>query len=171
MLVNHLPATKVEGNELPPELYEHLTNLLQNLRVQNYSEIGFLPPENGLNQRQSCSVLDDVQVVEKLSDLDRKMLDLTRDLATHRFLTLNCEGPDKERPQIVILLALEGKPLIIRVNKVLQNYAESGSGEKGFDLIKKAMRPLLQLLFGGHIVVIGSEVDKDLRCLKRVFQL
>ena len=70
MLVNHLPATKVEGNQLLPELYERLTSVLQTLKAQKYSEIG---------QKPSCSVLDDVQVVEKLSDLDRQMLDFTRD--------------------------------------------------------------------------------------------
>ena len=98
MLVNHLPPTDVKGDQLPPELYERLTSVLQNLKAQKYSEIG---------QKPSCSVLDDVQVVEGLSDLVRQMLDLTRDVAKHRFLSLDCEGPDKERPQIVVLLALE----------------------------------------------------------------
>ena len=145
MLVNYLPAVG-KGKEMPTELSKPLLTLLQTqLYAPNY--------EGGSIE---------VDVVNKGTDLKLLMLDLTQEkVAEHKFLSLSCEGVEKERPKIILLLPLGANPVIIRVDKILE--------QSELDLVKKAMRPLLQLISNGRIVVIGHKIQKHMRSLRQFF--
>ena len=123
MLVNYLAAVG-KGNEMPTELSKPLLTLLQ---TQLYA-----PNYEGGSIR--------VDVIDKGSDLKLLMLDLTQEkVAEHKFLSLSCcKGVEKEGPNIILLLPLGANPVIIRVDKILE--------QSELDLVKKAMRPLLQLI-------------------------
>ena len=64
----------------------------------------------------------------------------------HRLLSDSCEGVEKERPKIIFLLALGADPVMIRVDKILENGSKRAGEEIELELVKKAMRPLLQLI-------------------------
>ena len=153
MLVNYLAAVG-KGNEMPTELSKSLLTLLQTqLYAPNY--------EGGSIQ---------VDVVDKGSDLKLLILDLTQEKVTeHKFLSLSCKGVEKESPNIILLLPLGANLVIIRVEKILEHGSQRRGEESELDLVKKAMRPLLQLISNGRIVVIGHKIQKHMRSLRQFF--
>ena len=130
MLVNYLAAVG-KGNEMPTELSKPLLTLLQTqLYAPNY--------EGGSIQ---------VDVIDKGSDLKLLMLDLTQEkVAEHKILSLSCKGVEKERPNVILLLPPGANPVIIRVDKILEHSSQRRGEESENNLVKKAMRPLLQLI-------------------------
>ena len=156
MLVNYLGAVG-KGNEMPPELSKQLLDLLQTQLDASNNEEGCIQ----------------VQVVAKESDLKLMMLDLLdltqEKVAVHKFLSLSCEGAEKERTKIIVLLPLGADLVKIRVDKILENSSKRSGEETGLELVKKAMRPLLQLISSGRIVIIGHKIQKHMRSLRQFF--
>ena len=98
------------------------------------------------------------------------MLDLTQEkVAVHRLLSDSCEGVEKERPKIIFLLALGADPVMIRVDKILENGSKRAGEEIELELVKKAMRPLLQLISNGCIVFKPHKIHKHMRSLRLYF--
>ena len=114
--------------------------------------------------------LEHTEVINDQIRLKLFLGSLETHLSINRVLTFDFEGKHEIQAPPVLVLQVLGSPSVIICLDVIKRQIE-GDEKKKVETLRNAMRPLVQAVFGGKYIVIGSDIVQDSRVLKKYFGL
>ena len=102
--------------------------------------------------------------------LEAYMENFTSQLHPYRIMTFDFEGPAKS-PEVLVLQCLGTGSVIIHLAQIKEQLRSDPSynEDKIVSYFQKTLRPLVQAVCSGDVIVLGSDISEDVKKLKRFF--
>ena len=122
------------------------------------------------NQDSYGRCLEFTTVITVPDLLEAHMENFKSQLHPYRILTFDFEGPDTA-PEVLVLQCLGSGSVIIHLAQIKRRLLSDPSydDDKIKSYFQRTLRPLVQAVCSGDVIVLGSDISEDVRKLKRFF--
>ena len=140
-----------EGLSDNPSLCQAITDCSKFLRTGTYSAYSY----------NHC--LEFTTVLKRPLELSKYMMkEFGTQLAVHNVLTIDTEGDDRTAPPVLIVQCLGSGSVIIMLDKIKKQLTENNDEPEQIRWLRETLRPLVRAVFSGKVIVIGSDINKDI---------